>query len=470
MNDSINILIMGSGGREHALAWKISQSSRASTVYVGPGNPGMFHGASCQSEKIKPALLDGSPLGVMDSEAIVHFCRIFSCELVVVGPEAPLAAGVVDDLQAAGIRVFGPSKAAARLEASKTFARSVIQRAGVPSPQFLIVRDWNDMPRIIDAWPWARGMVIKVDGLAAGKGVFVCRSRDEAWRAVGSLKLMDGESAGAMTRDGLVCEELLTGREVSAFAICDGREFISFGMACDHKRLLDGDFGPNTGGMGAYSPVEWLPSAVSQGIGQSIFQPVLNEMDDLGTPFRGVLFAGLMVTNEGMNPGAKILEFNVRLGDPECQVLLPRLDEDLLEIILAATGGRLARAFPEGFKWRDASAVHVVKAAAGYPGIDGVKVQTGDPLIESENDSKFDRDVDPETKSAPPGKLVFYAGVAKRQGASSGLQTSGGRVLGVTALGPGLAAAREKVYAEIAEITFEGAQWRTDIGKCVTGS
>jgi phosphoribosylamine--glycine ligase len=265
---------------------------------------------------------------------------------------------------------------------------------------------------------------------------------------------MDSESAGAMTRDGLVCEELLTGREVSAFAICDGREFISFGMACDHKRLLDGDFGPNTGGMGAYSPVEWLPAAVSLDIGQSIFQPVLNEMDDLGTPFRGVLFAGLMVTNEGVNPGAKILEFNVRLGDPECQVLLPRLDEDLLEIILAATGGRLARAFPEGFKWRDASAVHVVKAAAGYPGIDGVKVQTGDPLIESENDSK----------------LVFYAGVAKRQGASSGLQTSGGRVLGVTALGPDLAAAREKVYAEIAEITFEGAQWRTDIGKCVTGS
>ncbi|NDE14494.1 phosphoribosylamine--glycine ligase [bacterium] len=458
MNQPVNILVLGSGGREHALAWKIAQSSRAATVYVGPGNPGMFR----RPGKIQPALINGTPLSAVDSEAIILFCRIFTCDLVVVGPEAPLAAGVVDDLQAAGIMVFGPSRSAARLESSKAFARHVMQRAGVPSPGFSIVREWNDLPRAIEAWPWARGMVIKVDGLAAGKGVFVCRSRDEAWRAVGSLKLMDSQSAGTMTRDGLVCEELLIGREVSAFAICDGRAFIPFGMACDHKRLLDGDFGPNTGGMGAYSPVDWLDESVAREIGQIVFQPVLDEMDALGSPFRGVLFAGLMITDEG----AKVLEFNVRLGDPECQVLLPRLDEDLLGIILAATTGRLAHEYSRGFKWHPGAAVHVVKAAEGYPGIDGVRVRAGDPVFETVPVAEGGAD-----------NLVFYAGVAKRQGANFGdkgdlkscdLETSGGRVLGITAVGPDLRHARDRVYSGIDDITFEGAQWRTDIGKCVT--
>ncbi len=457
MIDTINILVLGSGGREHALAWKLAQSKRAQVVYVGPGNPGMFRGTG----KIRPALINGVPLGAMDSESIVHFCRIFSCDLVVVGPEAPLAAGVVDDLQAAGIMVFGPSRSAARLESSKAFARRVIQRAGAPSPRFWIVRDWNDLPRVIDAWPWASGMVIKVDGLAAGKGVFVCRSRDEAWRAVGSLKLMDDQSAGTMTRDGLVCEELLRGREVSAFAICDGRDFVSFGMACDHKRLLDGDFGPNTGGMGAYSPVEWLDDATAHEICHSVFQPVLDEMDALGSPFRGVLFAGLMMTRDG----AKVLEFNVRLGDPECQVLLPRLDEDLLEILLAATMGRLKRDYPQGFKWHREAAVHVVKAAEGYPGIDGIRVRSGDPIVEAVPVDP----VGPLDSRAATEKLVFYAGVSTRQGAISGLETSGGRVLGITALGADLRGARESVYSGIDDINFEGAQWRTDIGKCETG-
>ena len=450
-----NILILGSGGREHALAWKFAQSDSLENIFVAPGNPGMF-----LNSKIKAANLDGVAVGTENPVTIIEFCRVNRCTFVLVGPEGPLAAGVVDDLHAAGVAVFGPTKSAARLESSKSFARRVIQKAGVASPKFLIAKTWQDLPPLIDAWPWLKGMVIKADGLASGKGVFVCKTREEALRAVASLRLLDAAAGGVLTQNGLICEERLEGREVSAFALCDGSDFISFGMACDHKRLRDGDRGPNTGGMGAFSPVHWLHRpkdqisllSVEAEIAETVFRPVLKIMDEIGSPFRGFLFAGLMITKSGV----KVLEFNVRLGDPETQVLLPRLDEDLFAVISAALDGRVLESFPDGLRWHAASALHVVKAAAGYPGIDGVRIRSGDPIVgESE-------------------QLIFYSGVAKSESVTSasaisesghGLETAGGRVLGVTAMAGDLVAARGLVYSGISQVDFAGAQWRTDIGE-----
>jgi phosphoribosylamine--glycine ligase len=414
--------------------------------------------------KISPAVHESRPVGVADGpgdlDRVIRFCRINDCELVVVGPEGPLGLGVVDALQESGIRVFGPTKAAARLETSKEFARRILEKAGVPSPEFLIAHGWTDLHLMIEAWSWPEGMVIKVDGLASGKGVFVCKTREDAGRAVASLKLMDEASGGSLSANGFVCEEALVGREVSAFVLCDGRDFLSFGMACDHKRLLDGDRGPNTGGMGAYSPVPWLNQGLDRAwparpalndavltsaeaeIDEKVFQPVLKLMEETGCPFRGFLFAGLMMTSTG----PKVLEFNVRLGDPETQVLLPRLNEDLFEVIMAATDGRLKEAFPDGLQWSRANALHVVKAAAGYPGIDGVTIRSGDPVF---GESRH---------------LVFYSGVASSKD-QSGLETSGGRVLGVTVMADDLNAAHVLAYEAINEVNFDGAQWRTDIGK-----
>lgn len=455
----VNILVVGSGGREHALAWKLAQSQRVGQVFVAPGNAGMFSGL-----KISQALLESRPVVVADRpgdiDRLIRFCGTNDCELVVVGPEGPLGLGVVDALQESGIRVFGPTKAAARLETSKAFARRILEKAGVPSPEFLIAHGWTDLHLMIEAWSWPEGMVIKVDGLASGKGVFVCKTREDAGRAVASLRLMDEASGGSLSANGFVCEEALVGREVSAFVLCDGRDFLSFGMACDHKRLLDGDRGPNTGGMGAYSPVPWLNQGLDRAwparpalndavltsaeaeIDEKVFQPVLKLMEETGSPFRGFLFAGLMMTSTG----PKVLEFNVRLGDPETQVLLPRLNEDLFEVIMAATDGRLKEAFPDGLKWSRANALHVVKAAAGYPGIDGVTIRSGDPVF---GESRH---------------LVFYSGVASSKD-QSGLETSGGRVLGVTVMADDLNAAHVLAYEAINEVNFDGAQWRTDIGK-----
>ena len=444
-NNLTNVLVVGSGGREHALAWKLSQSQRVEKVFVAPGNPGMF-----SDTKILPALLKPVSLVAVDqpsySDRLIEFCRLNGCGLVVIGPEGPLSAGIVDDLMAAGVLVFGPSKNSARLESSKSFARRIIERAAVPSPDFAVANNWNDLYPIIDAWAWPSGMVIKADGLASGKGVFVCKNLQEARHAVLSLRQLDEAAGGTLTQNGLVCEERLEGREVSAFILCDGQDFVSFGMACDHKRLQDGDRGPNTGGMGAYSPVHWLGDCLAgpaeAEISEVVFRPVLKVMEELGSPFRGFLFAGLMITSSG----PKVLEFNVRLGDPEAQVLLPRLDEDFFEVILAAAEGRLRKTFPCGLQWNPASALHVVKAAAGYPGLDGATIRSGDALSI-------------ETKH-----LIFYSGVALSQN-SGVLQTAGGRILGVTAIGEDLNAARKQAYAEISRVNFEGAQWRTDIGK-----
>ena len=449
----VNILVIGSGGREHALAWKFAQSQRVGKVFVAPGNAGMFSGSN-----IFPAVLESRPVLVSDRpedfDRVIRFCRVNDCELVLVGPEGPLGLGIVDALQKSGLRVFGPTKAAARLETSKAFARRILEKAGVPSPEFMIASDWADLRSMIEGWKWTEGMVIKVDGLASGKGVFVCKTREDAWRAVASLKLMDEASGGSLSANGFVCEEALVGREVSAFVLCDGRDFVPFGMACDHKRLLDGDRGPNTGGMGAYSPVHWLnegehqkttdapPNLAEAEIDEKVFRPVLKLMDETGSPFRGFLFAGLMMTSSG----PKVLEFNVRLGDPETQVLLPRLNEDLFEVIMAATEVRLKEAFPDGLHWSRANALHVVKAAAGYPGIDGAAIRSGDPVF---GESKH---------------LVFYSGVVSSNGQSS-LETSGGRVLGVTVLADDLNAAHVLAYEAITEINFDGAHWRTDIGK-----
>ncbi|MEY4630115.1 MAG: hypothetical protein RIQ81_235 [Pseudomonadota bacterium] len=432
----MNWLVLGSGGREHAIAWKLAQSPLVHRVFVAPGNPGM---SSTPGGKTVP-------LGVTPNFSAVDFCRRNGCDHVVVGPEAPLAQGIVDELECAGIRVLGPSRSAARLEASKSFARRMIDKAGAPGPEYRIVPSVSDLPAFVRAWPWRRGMVIKADGLAAGKGVFVCQTREEALMAVETLKSMDKSSGGTLLSNGLVCEELLPGREVSAFILCDGKDFVWFGSACDHKRLCDGDKGPNTGGMGAYSPAPWLDERARNGICERIFAPVLATMAESGCPFRGFLFAGLMQTATDFN----VLEFNVRLGDPETQVLLPLLDEDFAQLLAAAMDGKLGQEFARGLKWRPASAVHVVKAARGYPGIDGAAIESG-ARIESSN---------------PGGNhIVFYSGVAEDPSGGGGLVSAGGRVLGVTSVARSLADASAGAYEGLAAVNFDGAQWRRDIAR-----
>lgn len=443
------VLVVGAGGREHAIAWKLSASPEVDMVYVAPGNPGMFLSAS----NIRQAKISDIPVQQDDVDAMVRFCRLVKCSLVVIGPEACLANGTVDQLQQAGILVVGPSQSAARLESSKKFGREVIAAAGVPGPRYLHVSGIEQLKDVIAGWHWGDGLVIKADGLAAGKGVFVCRSRDDATSAVDALVRMDKDSSGKILRDGLVCEELLSGREISAFALCDGGTHLAFGMACDHKRLLDGDAGPNTGGMGAYSPVGWVSDDIESELGRVVFQPVLREMARRGIPFHGFLFAGLMMTDNG----PRVLEFNTRLGDPETQVLLPRLETDFYQLLAASAAGQLREKFPDGLRWKSESAVHVVKVAEGYPGVDGTMIRRGDPIQFSP--SVVETDAAPiELKPA-----VFFSGVTAGHEPDS-LLTSGGRVLGVTALGTTLAGARAAAYQQLDEFHFTGAAWRKDIG------
>jgi phosphoribosylamine--glycine ligase len=430
----MNWLVLGSGGREHAIAWKLAQSELVSAVFVLPGNPGM------RVDSLGKVI----PVGNQDN--IIGFCRANDCDRVIVGPENLLAEGIADELAHAGIKVLGPSQSAARLEASKSFARAIIDRASAPGPDYRILGSIAELHALIADWPWDKGMVVKADGLAAGKGVFVCCTPEKAQSAILSLKLMDQKSDGRLLANGLVCEELIPGREVSVFALCDGKDFVWFGSACDHKRLLDGDEGPNTGGMGAYAPAPWLDGGLQKVICDRIFRPVLKVMSDSGSPFRGFLFAGLMINDSG----PRILEFNVRLGDPETQSILPLLDEDFARLVEAAMGGELAARFPSGVRWRESSAVHIVKAAKGYPGIDGTTVDVGARIEWKENLSD---------------QRIFFAGVASDPTDSEALVTAGGRVLGITATGASIAEASQSAYEGLAAVHFFGEHWRRDIGR-----
>jgi phosphoribosylamine--glycine ligase len=395
------VLLIGSGGREHALAWKLRQSARLDELHAAPGNPGIAGVGECH------------PVRAEDGEGLLDLARSLEAHLVVIGPEAPLVSGVADELRHAGVAVFGPGAKAARIEGSKGFAKDVMRAAGVPTAGTLAV-----------ARP---PCVVKVDGLAAGKGVFVCpdqRSLDEALVAVGRL----GQP--------LVIEELLEGEEVSLFALADGQRAVALAPARDYKRIGDGDTGPNTGGMGAYSPVSELSAADVEELLERVHRPVLAELAMRGAPFVGLLYAGLMLTADG----PKVLEFNCRFGDPETQAILPRLEGDLLETLAAAAGGDLGGASVEVV---DEAAVTVVLAGREYP----ERGDAGTPIAGLDDAG---------------GALVFHAGTAVRGGQ---LVTNGGRVLNVTALGPSLREARDAAYAACARISFDGMQYRRDIGE-----
>ena len=397
----MRVLVVGSGGREHALAWKLAQSPRLEALHAAPGNPGIARLGQCH------------PVRAGDAEGLLGLCRELETDLVVVGPEAPLVAGLADMLRHGGVAVFGPSRAAARIEGSKTFAKEVLAAAGVPTAARLAV-----------ARP---PCVVKADGLAAGKGVFVCRTQDELDR---------GLRAAASLGDELVIEELVQGEEVSLFVLTDGHEMLPLAPAQDYKRVGDGDAGPNTGGMGAYSPVPGLGEAEIEELVETIHRPVLAELARRGAPFAGLLYAGLMLTDDG----PRVLEFNCRFGDPETQSILPRLEGDLLEALAGVSAGALESRVSAG----DTAAVTVVLAAADYP----ERGDSGTP-IEGVEDAEA------------TGALVFHAATARR---GSTLLTNGGRILNVTATGDDLPAARTTAYDAAARISFAGMRLRRDIG------
>jgi phosphoribosylamine---glycine ligase len=397
----VKVLVVGSGGREHALAWKIAQSPELEELHAAPGNPGIARLGRCH------------PLRADDAEALLDLCREADIDLVVVGPEAPLVAGVADVLRSSGVAVFGPSAPAARIEGSKSFAKEVMRAAGVPT-----ARELDE--------PQAR-CVVKADGLAGGKGVFICRNQTEAEAA--------WERARALS-ERVVVEDFLEGEEVSLFAICDGADAVALPPAQDFKRLGDGDRGPNTGGMGSYSPVPMLSATEAHELVDAIHRPVLQELAARGAPFLGLLYAGLMLTEDG----PRVLEFNCRFGDPETQALVPRLEGDLLAALAAAAAGSVAEV---DLPASNEAAVTIVLASQGYP-------EAPESGIEI-------RGVD-EAEAA--GALVFHAGTAVREGA---LVSAGGRVLNVTALGGSVAEARETAYRAVGRLEFPGALYRCDI-------
>ncbi len=411
----MRVLLLGSGGREHALAWKLAQSPRLSELLCGPGNPGTAR------------LGRNVPLKADAPDAVAALARQERVDLVVVGPEAPLVAGVADALAAVGIACFGPVAAAARLEGSKAFAKEVMAEAGVPTADFQVFTD----AAAAEAYAVSKGrIVVKADGLAAGKGVIVAPDAESARAAVRTVAAMG--TAGQQ----LVLEELLEGEEVSVIALCDGERYVLLPPAQDHKRVGEGDTGPNTGGMGAYCPVPFLtPEALAQ-VGERVIAPMLAVMRRRGSPFKGALYAGLMLTRSG----PKVLEFNARFGDPETQVLMLQLGEDLLPLLDACARGQLE---PRPLVLAPGASVGVVLAAEGYP-----DTPRRGQRIEG-------------LEAVPVGASVFMAGVEAKDGA---ILTAGGRVLTVCARGDDLAEARQRVYAAIADIRFEGMHFRRDIG------
>jgi len=416
----MNILLIGGGGREHALAWKIAASPLADRVYCAPGNAGIAREAECAA------------LDCADHGAIIAFCRAKAIDFVVVGPEAPLVAGLVDDLEAAGIKTFGPTKAAARLEGSKGFTKDLCRANNIPTAAY--ARFDAAAPAKQYLRRMAAPIVVKADGLAAGKGVVVAATTDEAEAAV---DMMFAGALGAAGR-AIIIEELLAGEEASFFVLSDGENAVPFATAQDHKRAFDGDGGPNTGGMGAVSPAAVMTPALERRALDEIVLPTLSAMKAMGAPYKGVLYAGLMITGEG----PKLIEYNVRFGDPECQVLMLRLMSDLVPALIAARDGMLKNF---ALRWFPEVALTVVMAAKGYPG-DYAKGSVIGGLGEAE---KID------------GVEVFHAGTRKENGC---ILANGGRVLDVTAGGKTFAEARARAYAAVDKIVWPEGFCRRDIG------
>ncbi|MDH3232033.1 MAG: phosphoribosylamine--glycine ligase [Alphaproteobacteria bacterium] len=417
----MKILIVGGGGREHALAWAIAASPLCDALYCAPGNAGIAQEATCV------------PIAADDIEALVSFAQTEAIDLVVVGPEAPLVAGLVDRLDALGIKAFGPSAAAARLEGSKGFMKDFCARHAIPTAGYARFDDAEAARAYIREQ--GAPIVVKADGLAAGKGVTVAASIKEAEAAV--VAAMEEQAFGAAGAE-VVIEECMAGEEISVFALCDGTHFVPFASAQDHKAVGEGDTGPNTGGMGAYSPAPVATPALEQQVIDEIIRPTVEGMAADGTPFRGVLFAGIMVTEDG----PKLLEFNVRFGDPECQVLMMRLKSDLVTALVAACDGVLEHF---DLRWHDDAALVVVMAANGYPGAykKGTEIKG---VAEAEADEAV---------------TVFHAGTAVE---NDRLLATGGRVLGVTAIGPTVTDAQARAYAAVDRIDWPEGFCRRDIG------
>ncbi len=418
----MNVLVIGNGGREHALAWKLSQSAKTEKIYAAPGNGGTA------------ALGTNLPISDLDIPALLSAAREHEIGMTVVGPEAPLAAGVVDAFEAEGLPIFGPSRAAARIESSKAWAKEFMDRHNIPTGAHRTVTSLDEADAYLSTV--CNGpLAVKADGLAAGKGVVMAADKAEAILAVKSM--LDGQFGKAGST--VVIEEALTGPEVSVFAFVDGPTVSAEVAACDYKRVGDGDTGLNTGGMGAYTPPEFWTPELARRIRESILEPAARGMIAEGCPFKGILYAGLMITPTGP---PKVIEFNCRLGDPDGSLVLPRLESDLLDICVAVSEGRLA---DTPVSWSDSSYVSVVMASGGYPG----SYETG-RMISGIDD-------------AGPGALIFHAGTTLTDGGE--LVTSGGRVLAAVAGGANAAEARCSAYAAIEKISFEDAVYRRDIGE-----
>ena len=417
----MNILLLGGGGREHELAWKLAQSPLLGKLHAAPGNPGIADHAQCHA------------LDMTDHAAVIAFCNGHGVDLVVIGPEAPLVDGLADSLRGAGVSVFGPSQAAAQLEGSKGFTKDLCLRAGIPTAGY--VRATSEAEALAALGGFGLPVVIKADGLAAGKGVVIAESADEAREAI--IDMFGGHfgSAGAE----VVIEEFMTGEEASFFALTDGATIVAFGSAQDHKRVGDGDTGPNTGGMGAYSPARVLTPELERETLTRIIAPTVKAMADAGTPYSGVLYAGLMLTEDG----PRLIEYNCRFGDPECQVLMLRLQSDLVELLSAVADNRLAAIAPPDFS--PDPALTVVMAANGYPGTPVKGGMIADIALAQAHGAK-----------------VFHAGTIRDdQGV---LRASGGRVLNVSARGATVRAARDLAYDAVDAIDFADGFCRRDIG------
>jgi phosphoribosylamine---glycine ligase len=412
----MNVLLLGSGGREHALAWRLSQSPLLSTLYAAPGNPGIAAHAEC---------VDVDP---GDQRGVIDFCLRNSIRLVVIGPEAPLVAGLADNLRTMGIAAFGPGREAARLEGSKGFTKDLCRRFDIPTAGYARVTSLDGARAALP--DFGLPVVVKADGLAAGKGVTIAYTHDEAEAALAALFASPGAEA--------VIEEFMDGEEASLFVLTDGRAMLPFGSAQDHKRVGDGDTGPNTGGMGAYSPAPVLTAELERQAIDRIVRPTIAALAEIGSPYSGVLYAGLMLTNTG----PKLIEYNCRFGDPECQVLMMRLESDLLDIMLATAEGRLGDV--AGVDFAPDTALTVVMAARGYPGTP----ETGGAIAGID-------------AAEATGARVFHAGTRHADGA---VVAAGGRVLAVTATGDSVGAAQAAAYRAVDAIDFPTGFCRRDIG------
>ena len=423
----VKVLIVGSGAREHALAWRITQSPNLTRLWAAGGNAGTTR------------LAENMEIRSSDVDALVAAAQDTSADLVVVGPEAPLALGLVDRLDLLGIPVFGPSQAAAQIEASKGFALNLMQDAGVPCPEFHIFSNQTNALDHLKSHPGP--VVVKADGLAAGKGVLLCQDAEEGALAI--RECMSDRAFGE-AGDTVVLEEYLTGPEISVFAFCDGENLSPLVAACDYKRLEDGNIGPNTGGMGSFAQPDLWDSKLAAKVESTIMQPVLQAMTNRGTPYKGVLYAGLMLTESG----PKVLEFNCRLGDPETQVVIPLLASDPLELMMACAQGNLSKT---DVLWDNKSYVGVVMVSGGYPG----EFQTGFEISGLDDDG-------------PEHTMVFQAGTKLGPGGTS--LTAGGRVLTVGGGGDNIESAKERAYSRLERISFQGAQWRRDISSVANQS